>query len=71
VAEDDNYAGIPQQFGKMSPQYNVHSMNVTCGRNAFDSAGKTEIADVIAGATIGFQVSDTYQPGVSLPSKSG
>ena len=70
VAADDNYATNPQQFGKISPQYNVHSPNITCGRNAFDSAGKTETADVIAGETIGFQVSDAYRPGVSAPSST-
>ena len=45
------------EFPKTPPQMDVHSPNITCGRLAFDSAAKTETADVLAGSEVGFRVS--------------
>lgn len=45
------------QFEKTPPQTDINNPNITCGRNAFDSASKTETADVLAGSEVGFRVS--------------
>lgn len=45
------------QFGKAVPQTDLNSPGLTCGRSAFDSAAKTETADVLAGSEVGFRVS--------------
>lgn len=45
------------EFPKTVPQLDIQSENVTCGRLAFESAGKTETADVLAGSEVGFRVS--------------
>ncbi|KAK4035332.1 glycosyl hydrolase family 61-domain-containing protein [Parachaetomium inaequale] len=50
-----NYPG--SEFPKTPPQMDVHNPNITCGRLAFDSAAKTETADVLAGSEVGFRVS--------------
>jgi len=45
------------QFQKLPPILSPMDPNVTCGRSAFDSAHKTETADVLAGSEVGFRVS--------------
>ncbi|GAB1319632.1 hypothetical protein MFIFM68171_09842 [Madurella fahalii] len=45
------------QFFKLPPILDSADPNITCGRNAFDSAAKTETADVLAGSEVGFRVS--------------
>jgi hypothetical protein len=47
----------------MSPQWDIHSSNITCGRLAFESAAKTETADIIAGEEVGFRLSDVGNSG--------
>ena len=42
---------------KVPPQMNISHPDITCGRRAFDSAAKTETADVLAGSEVGFRVS--------------
>lgn len=44
-------------FPKTPPQMDISSPNITCGRSAFDSAAKTETADVRTGFEVVFQVS--------------
>ncbi|KAM7186853.1 Glycosyl hydrolase family 61 domain containing protein [Naviculisporaceae sp. PSN 640] len=44
-------------FPKTPPQTDIYSTNITCGREAFASAAKTETADVLAGDEVGFRVS--------------
>lgn len=58
-----NYVG--DQSEKVVPQEDFYTTNITCGRNAFDSAAKTEVADVVAGSTVGFRCSEknTSSPG--------
>jgi hypothetical protein len=50
----------PEDYGpgyaKTIPQYDVTSTNFTCGRLAFDSAKKTQTADVVAGTEVSFRV---------------
>ena len=45
------------QGWKLDPIIGADNPNVTCGRRAFDSASRTEIADVLAGSEVGFRVS--------------
>lgn len=45
------------QTPKVSPQLDIHSPNITCGRMAFDFAATTKTADVAAGSEVGFRVS--------------
>lgn len=45
------------QFYKLPPILDSADPNITCGRNAFDSAPVTETADVLAGSEVGFRVS--------------
>ncbi|KAF2274014.1 uncharacterized protein EI97DRAFT_435397 [Westerdykella ornata] len=45
------------EFQKTIPDYDMDGANITCGRNAFDAAAKTETADVLAGSEVGFRVS--------------
>ena len=45
------------QGWKLDPIIGSDNENVTCGRLAFDSAARTEIADVLAGSEVGFRVS--------------
>ncbi|SPQ22681.1 40eabeae-9ac9-4ae7-a184-437a55151071 [Thermothielavioides terrestris] len=45
------------EFFKTPPQTDINNPNITCGRNAFDSANKTETADILAGSEVGFRVS--------------
>lgn len=42
---------------KVDPIIGSGNPNITCGRLAFDSAPKTQIADVLAGSEVGFRVS--------------
>jgi hypothetical protein len=51
--EDDVSDGYYKAFLQMD----IYSPNITCGRNAFDSAPKTEAADVVAGSEVGFRSS--------------
>jgi hypothetical protein len=44
-------------YPKVSPQMDIHSSNITCGRLAFESAATTHTADVLAGSEVGFRVS--------------
>ncbi|KXX80054.1 hypothetical protein MMYC01_205002, partial [Madurella mycetomatis] len=44
-------------YPKIPPQLDINNPNITCGRNAFDSARRTGTADVLAGSEIGFRVS--------------
>jgi len=46
--------------GKIRPQYDLDSEGMTCGREAWKSAGRTETADVIAGSQVGFHVQRDY-----------
>lgn len=50
----DNHRG---DYDKVSPQEDINSPNITCGRDAFKFAAVTETADVIAGSEVGFRVS--------------
>jgi hypothetical protein len=43
-------------YAKTIPEYDVTGTNFTCGRLAFDSANKTQTADVIAGTVVSFRV---------------
>lgn len=43
--------------GKIHPQRYINSEGLACGRIAFASAGKTETADIVAGADVGFHIS--------------
>ncbi|KAK3290382.1 glycosyl hydrolase family 61-domain-containing protein [Chaetomium fimeti] len=45
------------QFPKTPPIMDINGANITCGRNAFHSAAKTETADILAGSEVGFRVS--------------
>lgn len=45
------------EFPKTPSQMDINDPGITCGRNAFDSAAKTETADVVAGSEVGFRVS--------------
>ncbi|KAK3293882.1 glycosyl hydrolase family 61-domain-containing protein [Chaetomium fimeti] len=45
------------QSAKLEPIVGTSDPNITCGRLAFDSASKTETADIIAGSEVGFRVS--------------
>lgn len=47
-------------YMKTIPQYDVTSTNFTCGRLAFDSAKKTETADVVAGTEVSFRVNQGW-----------
>ncbi|KAK3294450.1 glycoside hydrolase [Chaetomium fimeti] len=42
---------------KLDPIIGAANPNITCGRAAFDSAPRTQTADVLAGSEIGFRVS--------------
>ncbi|KAK4232777.1 hypothetical protein C8A03DRAFT_39590, partial [Achaetomium macrosporum] len=42
---------------KLDPIIGAANPNITCGRAAFDSASRTETADVLAGSEVGFRVS--------------
>ncbi|KAL2192584.1 glycosyl hydrolase family 61-domain-containing protein [Corynascus similis CBS 632.67] len=42
---------------KLDPIIGAGNPNITCGRAAFESANKTETADVLAGSEVGFRVS--------------
>lgn len=42
---------------KLDPIIGTDNPNVTCGRAAFDSAPRTETADILAGSEVGFRVS--------------
>ncbi len=42
---------------KLDPIIGANNPNITCGRAAFDSAHRTETADVLAGSEVGFRVS--------------
>ena len=42
---------------KLDPIIGATDPNITCGRAAFDSAPRTETADVLAGSEVGFRVS--------------
>jgi hypothetical protein len=45
----------------------IWSTDITCGRQAFASANKTQTADVVAGSEVGFRVSyDGNGPGGSF-----
>lgn len=44
-------------YPKVSPQTDIYSPNITCGREAFASAATTSTADVLAGSEVGFRVS--------------
>ncbi|KAL2257467.1 hypothetical protein VTK26DRAFT_136 [Humicola hyalothermophila] len=44
-------------FPKTPPQTDIHSVNITCGRRAWEFAAQTETADVVAGSEVGFRVS--------------
>jgi hypothetical protein len=56
VAGAPGYVEPGNVGSKSVPHIDLFSTNFTCGRNAFDSAAKTETADVIAGTEIGFRV---------------
>jgi hypothetical protein len=45
------------QSYKLEPIVGTSNANITCGRLAFDSAPRTETADVLAGSEVGFRVS--------------
>ncbi|KAI0408348.1 lytic polysaccharide monooxygenase [Xylaria palmicola] len=45
------------EFPKTTPQTDINSPNMTCGRDAFNFAATTETADVLAGSEVGFRVS--------------
>lgn len=45
------------QAYKLEPVIGSDNPNVTCGRNAFDAAPRTETADILAGSEVGFRVS--------------
>jgi hypothetical protein len=52
------YDGSSIEFARAYPLYNedLETLNLTCGREAWKSAAKTETATVIAGTQLGFQV---------------
>ncbi|KAK4156057.1 glycosyl hydrolase family 61-domain-containing protein [Chaetomidium leptoderma] len=56
---DDAHNPYPEgnEFPKTPPQMDINHPDITCGRKAFDSAAKTETADVLAGLEVGFRVS--------------
>jgi len=64
VAPEFRFANESHQFGKMTPQSDIFSSDITCGRSAFKSAGKARTADVVAGQQIGFKVSEDYDNGL-------
>lgn len=45
------------QSYKLEPIVGTQDPNITCGRNAFNSAPRTETIDILAGSEIGFRVS--------------
>ncbi|KAH6855627.1 glycosyl hydrolase family 61-domain-containing protein [Chaetomium sp. MPI-CAGE-AT-0009] len=45
------------QSAKVEPIVGASDPNITCGRLAFDSAPRTETADILAGSEVGFRVS--------------
>lgn len=57
------YSILPGQYPpgyqgyKLDPIIGAANPNITCGRAAFDSAPRTETADVLAGSEVGFRVS--------------
>jgi hypothetical protein len=60
ASQDARYTGdYPEgsDFPKTPPQMDINSPNITCGRQAFDAAAKTETADLVAGSEVGFRVS--------------
>lgn len=48
-------------FGKIRPQEDINNEAMACGREAFASAGKTETANINAGAEVGFHVSKSLE----------
>lgn len=51
------YYPFGYQGNKVPPIIGSTGPNITCGRWAFDSASRTETADVLAGSEVGFRVS--------------
>jgi len=52
---------------KIEPIIGSANPNVTCGRAAFDSAPRTETADVLAGSEVGFRVSTDGYGNINAP----
>jgi hypothetical protein len=56
AGDPSQWTSPPSELEKIVPQYDLTSTNITCGRNAFDSAFMTDTATVIAGDEMGFRV---------------
>jgi hypothetical protein len=54
---EDKYSPPGHDYPKLEPIVDIDNPNITCGRNAFESASKTDTADVLAGSEVGFRVS--------------
>ncbi|GAB1315561.1 hypothetical protein MFIFM68171_05771 [Madurella fahalii] len=54
---DDSDWPEGNEFPKTPPMLDINHPNITCGRNAFAAASRTETADVLAGSEVGFRVS--------------
>ncbi|KAF2262934.1 hypothetical protein CC78DRAFT_582130 [Lojkania enalia] len=67
VGEDPVFAGTADSLGKIAPQFNIDSIDITCGRSAFASATKTQTADVVAGSELGFRLYDSMNPARAYP----
>jgi hypothetical protein len=54
---DTSYYPPTYEAHKLDPIIGAADPNITCGRAAFNSAPRTQTADVLAGSEIGFRVS--------------